>query len=199
MGIECRLTLSQERARVRDDLHHSLPQSHPWRKVVQVACAPGLGGELVDALARAIWATQATWLKDAWGHRFLQVLATKQGELFGTERMQRELSALESRCPSSEARRALDIAFAEVLGNPTSSALKDRVVSGALEASAEDGIEGAVAWVAKRHPETQLRQLRAALFAARPNCNLREPPAPKKRRPRPTVEQGLATELALRV
>jgi hypothetical protein len=191
--------VSEEGLPVRDDLHHSLAQTHPWRKVVQVACAPGLEGELVDALSRAIWATQEARLKDSWWQQFFQVLATQQGDLFGTEQMQRELSTLESLCPSSDARRALDIAFAEVLANQTSGDLKDRVVHSFLKASAEDGIEGAVAWVAKRHPETQLRPLRAALFADLLKCDLREPPVPKKRRPRPTVEQGLATELPLTV
>jgi hypothetical protein len=77
-----------EDSAVRDDLHHSLPQTHPWRKVVQVACAPGLGGDLVDALNRAIWA-RADWMKEAWGKEFLHVLATQQGELFEPPRLSR--------------------------------------------------------------------------------------------------------------
>ena len=83
---------------MRDDLHHSLPQTHVWRKVVQVACAPGLGGDLVDTLTRAAWA-RADWMKEAWGKEFLQVLATQQVELFGTEQMEQKLSALEAWCP----------------------------------------------------------------------------------------------------
>lgn len=184
---------------MRDDLHHSLPQTHPWRKVVQVACAPGLGGDLVDTLTRAAWATGATWWNEAWGQQFLQVLATPQGDLFGTEGLERELSSLEAWCPSSDARRALDIAFAEVWTGQPSADLKDSVVRAALEASGEDGIEGAIAWVADRNPETQVRQLRAALLAALPKCEFQHPPAPKERKRKPTVEQSLATELALRV
>ncbi len=183
---------------MRDDLHHSLPQTHSWRKVVQVACAPGLGGDLVDTLTRAAWA-RAGWRNEAWGEEFLQVLSTQQGELFGTEQIEQELSALESWCPSSDARRALDIAFAEIWSGQAAGGLKDRVMRAALEACAEDGIEGAVAWVADGHLETQVRQLRAVLMAALPKCEFRQPPAPKERKRKPTVEQSLKTELELKV
>lgn len=183
---------------MRDDLHHSLPQTHPWRKVVQVACAPGLGGDLVDTLTRAIWAG-AEWMKGAWGKVFLQVLATPQAELFGTEQLERNLSALEASCPSSDARRALDIAFAEIWSGQPGGDLRDRVIRAAHEASAEDGIEGAVAWVADIHHETQVRQLRAALLGALPKCELGQPPAPKTRQRKASIEQGLSTELALKV
>lgn len=181
---------------VRDDLNHSLHQTHLWRKVVQVACAPGLGGDLVDTLTRAAWA-RADWMKEGWGKEFLQVLATQQVDLFGIEQMEQKLSALEAWCPSPDARRALDIAFAEIGGDQTAGDLKDRVVRAALEASAEDGIEGAVAWVADIHHDTQVRQLRAALLAALPKCEFRHPPAPKVRTRKPTVEQSLKTELNL--
>lgn len=181
---------------MRDDLHHSLPQTQPWRKVVQVACAPGPGGDLVDTLTRAAWA-RANWMKEGWGKEFLQVLATQQVELFGTEQIEQELSALEAWCPSPDARRALDIAFAEICGGQTAGDLKERVVRAALEASAEDGIEGAVAWVADIHHDPQVRQLRAALLAALPKCEFRHPPAPKVRTRKPTVEQSLKTELNL--
>lgn len=183
---------------MRDDLHHSLPQTHPWRKVVQIACTPGLNGDLVDALTRATWA-KSEWLKEPWGKEFLQVLGTQQGELFGTEQMERKLSALEAWCPSSDARRALDIAFAEMWNDRSAGDLPDRVVRAALEASTEDGIEGAVAWVADRHHETQVRQLRTALLKALPKCDLLHPPAPKPRKQKLTVEQNLNTELALAV
>jgi hypothetical protein len=181
---------------MRDDLHHSLPQTHPWRKVVQVACAPGLGGDLVDALTRAAWA-RADWMKEAWGKEFLQVLATQQVELFGTEQMEQKLSALETWCPSPDARRALDIAFAEIWNGQSAGDLKDRVTRAALEASAEDGIEGAVAWVADIRHDTQVRQLRASLLEALPKCEFRQPPAPKTRTRKPTVEQSLNTALSL--
>jgi hypothetical protein len=181
---------------VRDDLHHSLPQTHPWRKVVQVACAPGLGGDLVDALTRAIWA-RADWMTEPWGKEFLQVLATPQADLFGTEQMERKLSALEASCPSTDARRALDIAFAEIWSGRLDGNLKDRVIRAAHETSGEDGIEGAGSWVADRHDDVQVRQLRNALLAALPKCELRQPPAPKTRTRKPTVEQSLNTALSL--
>ncbi len=181
---------------VRDDLHHSVPQTNPWRKVVQVACAPSLGGDLVDTLSRAAW-ERADWMKGAWGREFLQVLATQQVELFGTGQMEQRLSALEAWCPSQDARRALDIAFAEIWSGRPAGDTRGRVVKAAIEASAEDGIEGAVAWVARRHHDTQVRRLRAALLAALPKCEFRHPPVPKVRMRKPTVEQSLNTELNL--
>lgn len=181
---------------MRDDLHHSLPQTHPWRKVVRVACAPGLGGDLVDTLTRAAWA-RADWMNEAWGKEFLRVLATQQVELFGTELLEQRLSALEAWCPSPDARRALDIAFAEIWSGQTAGDLKDRVARAALEASAEDGIEGAVAWVADIHHDTQVRQLRAALLGALPKCEFRHKPAPEVRTRKPTVDQSLSTALTL--
>jgi hypothetical protein len=161
-----------------------------------VACAPGLGGDLVEALNRAIW-ERAEWMKEPWGREFLQVLETQQGDLFGTEKIERMLSALEASCPCSDARRAMDIAFAEVWSEQSDGSLKDHVVRAALEAGAEDGIEGAVSWVADRHPDTQVRQLRNALLAVLPKCDLRQPPPPKRRQRKPTVEQGLSIDLGL--
>lgn len=183
---------------MRDDLHHSLPQAHPWRKVVQLACAPG-GGDIVDALTRATWATRAAWWSEPWGKQFVGALTAGQGELFGSERIEHELSLLESSCPSFDARRALDIAFAQVASGDPLVELKERVVQAALTVSAEDGIEGAVASVARNHPETQLRQLRSALLGVLPKCEFRRPPAPKQRKPKPTVEESLGTRLDLRV
>lgn len=182
---------------MRDDLHHSLPLTHSWRKVVQVACAPGLGGDLVDTLTRACWG-RAKWMKKTWGEEFQQVLATQQVELFGTEQMEQKLSALEKWCPSPDARRALDIAYAVIWSDQTAGDLKGCVIRAALVACAEDGIEGAVAWVADIHHNTQVQQLRADLLTALPKCEFRHPPAPKARKRKLTVEQSLKTELNLR-
>lgn len=181
---------------MRDDLHHSLPQTYPWRKVIQVACAPGLSGDLVDTLTRAAWG-RANWMKEAWGKEFLRVLEIQQVELFGTELLEQRLAALEAWCPSPDARRALDIAFAVIWSGQTAGDLKDCVVRAALEASVEDGIEGAVSWVADRHPDTQVRQLRAALLGALPECEFRHSPSPKVRTRKPTVEQSLNIALSL--
>jgi hypothetical protein len=137
-------------------------------------------------------------MRGPWGKEFLQVLATQQVELFGTVQMEQKLSALEAWCPSPDARRALDIAFAEIWSGQSAGDLRDRVARAALEASAEDGIEGAIARVADIHHDTQVRQLRAALLAALPKCEFRHPPAPKRRARKPTVEQSLKTELNLK-
>ena len=179
---------------MRDDLHHSLPQTNSWRKVVRAACAPGLDGDLVDTLTRAAWA-RADWRDQVWGKEFLQVLGTPQSELFGTDGMAQKLSSLEAGCPSSDARRALNIALSEISEGVSVVDLKDRVVQSALQAGAEDGIEGAVARIAD---ESQVRQVRAALLAALPKCDLLHPPAPKERKRKPTVEQSLSTKLDLK-
>lgn len=96
--------------------------------------------------------------------------------------------------PAPYARRAFDIAFAEIWSGQTAGDLKDRVARAALKASAEDGIEGAVAWVADI---PQVRPLRAALLAALPKCEFRHPPAPKVRTRKPSVEQSMKIELNL--
>lgn len=179
---------------MRDDLHHSLPQTSSWRKVVKAACAPGLDGDLVDTLTRAAWA-RANWRDNSWGKEFLQVLGTPQGELFGADGMAQKLSSLEAGCPSSDARRALNIALSEISEGVSTADLKDRVVEAALQAGAEDGIEGAVARIAD---EGQVRQARAKLLAALPKCDLRHQPAPKQRKRKPTVEQSLNTKLDLK-
>jgi hypothetical protein len=125
------------------------------------------------------------------------VLATPQADRFGTEQMERKLSALEASCPSTDARRALDIAFADIWSGRLDGNLKQRVIRAAHETSGEDGIEGAGSWVADRHDDVQVRQLRNALLAALPKCELRQPPAPKTRTRKPTVEQSLNTALSL--
>lgn len=113
--------------------------------------------------------------------------------------METKLLALEDECPSSDARRALNIALAEISGGQSTKGLSDRVVLASHKASAEDRIEGVVAWVATKHPKNQVGQLRAVLLDALPKCNLQHPPAPKPRKQKLTIEQNLDTELPLKV
>ena len=61
---------------MRDDLHHSLPLRHRWRRVVQAFCAPGLEKDRVKEMTRAVWEPADQLLNKAeWGRRFQSVLS----------------------------------------------------------------------------------------------------------------------------
>ena len=61
---------------MRDDLHHSLPLNHRWRRVVQAFCAPGRGKDRVDEMTRAVWEPADQLLnKTEWGRGFQSVLS----------------------------------------------------------------------------------------------------------------------------
>lgn len=185
---------------MRDDLHHCLPQTHRWRRVVHVACAPGLGGDLPDELARSVWEPVRELLGSPWGLEFAAALTTEHGDLFGTgaEQIQAKLALLEDRCTSPLARRMTEVAMAEVTINGPGPKSLDTVIRATLEIAAQDGIEGVVAWVADQHGETQARPLRAVLTHALAHCNLNEPPPPKKHRRKLSVSEGLEVALDLK-
>lgn len=178
---------------MRDDLHHCLPQTHRWRRVVRVACAPGLGGDLPEELARSVWEPVTELLRSAWGQALETVLTTSQDDLFGAgvERIQAKLAALEDLSPSPLARRMAEVATAEVNINGLAPRLFESVRRATLEIAAQDGVEGVVAWVADQRGETQGRPLRAALTHALRECSFKEPPPPKRRSPKLSVEEGL--------
>lgn len=187
---------------MRDDLHHCLPQTHRWRRVVQVACAPGLGGDLNGELARAVWEPVSQLLRSEWGQSFTHVLTTAQEDLFGagSQSVQAKLSALEDYCPSPLARRMAEVAMAEVNLNGLSPKLLERVTEASLEIAAQDGIEGVVAWVADQRGPAQARPLRAVLTQSLSECSLKkEPTAAKRRAPKPSVDDGLAIILDVNV
>ncbi|WP_139146918.1 hypothetical protein [Hydrogenophaga sp. PML113] len=185
---------------MRDDLHHCLPQTHRWRRVVRVACAPGLGGDLSDELARSVWEPTRDLLASQWGVAFAAALSTEHQDLFGVgvEQIQAKLAALEDCCTSPLARRMSEIAMAEVTINGPGPGTLDTVVRATLEIAAQDGIEGAVAWVADQRGEKHARPLRVVLTQALAQCNLGAPPPPKKRRPKLSVSDGLEMPLALK-
>lgn len=185
---------------MRDDLHHSLPQTHRWRRVVQAACAPGLGRDLVDEVRRAVWAgAQEQFLDTEWGRSFRAFLASCQSDLFGTEQIEAGLARFEGNCPTSLAQLAVDVAFAEVYAGRVGAGLESRVTRATLELAAQNHIEGAVSWVADQHKETQVHELRSSLMSVLPKCDFVESPAPKKRKAKLTVAEGLGLELALKV
>lgn len=185
---------------MRDDLHHCLPQTHRWHRVVHVACAPGLGGDLPDELVRCVWEPNRDLLASEWGLEFAAALTTEHRDLFGTgvEQIQTKLAALEDRCTSPLARRMTEVAMAEVTINGPGPNTLDTVIRATLEIAAQDGIEGVVAWVADQHGETQARPLRAVLTHALAQCNFSGPPPPKRRRPKLSVSEGLDVTLDLK-
>jgi hypothetical protein len=182
---------------VRDDLHHSIPLNHPWRKAVRSACDASMGWEVTAALERAAWSNGGDWWTSGWGEEFRRVLS-RQADMFGTDRLREELNQLERKCPSVSAKRALDCAFAEVMQGRAGPELQQRVVSGALYLCAEDGIENAVAKVATEHGRIQAGALRRHLSDALKQCDFRAPPAPRKAIPKPTVQEALGTPLDLK-
>jgi hypothetical protein len=180
---------------MRDDLHHSLPQTSPWRAAVRAARLPELSGNLADAVTRAAWSSGAAWWNTAWGHELRSLLGAKQVDMFGQERIERSLEVLERSCPDHSARRACEIARASVMNCEASPNLGRQVIHAAIEACAEDGIELAASRIAAEHPEYQAKEVWRRLREVLPYCNLGEPPAPKRRQRRKSVEDGLRISL----
>lgn len=181
---------------MRDDLHHSLPLTHPWRKAVRAACGAGMGWDATAALERAAWSNGGDWWATGWGAEFRRVLSLP-ADMFGTELLRAELIALERSCPSVAAKRALDCAYAEVFQGRVGPGLQERVVAGALTLCAEDGIENAVSRVAAEHGRYQAKELRQHLSAALAACDFRVPPAPRKAIAKPTLSEALNIALDL--
>ena len=184
---------------MRDDLHHSLPQTSPWRAAVKAACSPGLDGSLRDAITRAVWASGAAWWNTAWGQELRTLLTAKQFDMFGQERLERSLEKLENTSPDHSAQRVCEIARAVIMNGEPSLNLREHVIHAALEAHAEDCFEHVAARIAADHPEYQAREVRQRMCAELPSCNLSEPPAPKRRQQRKSVEQGLSMALDIHV
>ena len=184
---------------MRDDLHHSLPQTHRWRRVLQAACAPGLDRDLAEELTRAVWTdAQEQFTETEWGRSFRAFLATCQGDLFGTDQIEAGLAQFERTCPTVLARLAVEVAFAEVHANRLDAGLVSRVTRITLELWAQNSVEGAVSWVTGRDKKADVSEVRNVLMTAVPQCNFVEPPLPKKRRAKLTVAEVLDLELALK-
>lgn len=181
---------------MRDDLHHSFPLNHPWRKVVQAACGASMGWDTRAKLEKAAWSQGGDWEGTGWGSELKNALS-RPADMFGTDRLLAELNNLEGHCPTVSAKRALDCAFAEVQQGRAGPELLERVVSGSIRLCAEDGIENAVARVAIERDHYQAGQLRKALEDALAQCDFRARPA-LKAIPKLTVEETLGMSLELR-
>ena len=152
---------------MRDDLHHSLPQTHRWHRVVQAACAPGLGRDLADEVARAVWAgAQEQLTETEWGRSFRAFLSKSQGDLFGTEQVEAGLAQFERTCPTPLAQLAVEVAFAEVYAKRLDAGLESRVTRATLELSGQNSIEGVIAWIADQKKNVPVRELRSSLLSA---------------------------------
>ncbi|WP_041388677.1 hypothetical protein [Polaromonas sp. JS666] len=176
---------------MRDDLHHSLPQTSLWRAAVKAACSPGWDGTLRDAITRAVWASGAAWWDTAWEQELRALLTAKEFDMFGQERLERSLVKLENTSPDHSAQRVCEIARAVILNAEPSLNLYKQVIHSALETHAEDCFEHVAARIEAEHPEYQAREVRRRMRAELPSCNLSEPPAPKPRQRRKSVEQAL--------
>lgn len=183
---------------MRDDLHHSLPQTSPWRAAVKAVCAPGLGGTLADAIERAVWSSGGAWVSTAWGQEFKSLLSTAQSDFFGQERLERGLEKLERSCTDHFARGACEIARAAIANEELGPGLYKHVVHAVLYAHAEDCIEHAAARIEADNSQYQAREVRRIMITVLPNCNFSETPAPKSRQRRKTVGEGLSMVLPYR-
>lgn len=183
---------------MRDDLHHSLPQTSPWRAAVKAACAPGQNGNLADAMTRAAWASGAAWWDTPWGMQFRALLNATQYDMFGLERFETTLNHLELTAPDHAARRTCEIARALILNSDLTLNLLRSVMRAAFEVVIEDGIEHAGAHIQKERPGHHAAEIRQRMSAAMSNCNLFERPARRVRQRRKTVDEGLNTPLDIK-
>lgn len=184
---------------MRDDLHHSLPLRSPWRSVVKAACNPALDGRLADAMTRAVWASVAGWWDSPWGTSFKNLLDAQQKEMFGQERLEGALLQLESTAPDHFARRACEVAHAVLMNAEASAEIARQVLHAVLEAGLEDGIEATASRIAWERPGKHAAELRRRLYSEIHKCNLTDRPGPKKRSPKPSVEDGLRIALPVRM
>lgn len=184
---------------MRDDLHHSIPPTNPWRAAVRAACSPGIDGNLPLAIERAVWSTAGVSLGTAWGEAFKSLLSSKQNDLFDHERLERGLQQLEQSAPDHAAHRLCEIAYAAIQREEPSLNLFRYVVHATFEAHAEDCIENCAALVESNHHQFQAREVRRSMLAALSSCNLSTAPLPKARQRRKSVEDGLGLKLPLSV
>jgi hypothetical protein len=184
---------------VRDDLHRSFPLTSPWRKAVKMAGALHWKGRLAEEMSRAAWHTGAWWWDSDWGKAFRSLLIVGQSDMFDQpSQLLDSLKVLERKSPDHGARRACEIARAELISVPQIDIeFLDRVIHSSLDACLQDGIEHCAARVAAEHPDKrQAAELRRRMMTELPQCNLLERPSPKPRPPRKSVDDGLRIHLA---
>lgn len=161
---------------MRDDLHHSVAQTAPWRAVVRVACNEGPDDDVADALRRAARAN-LSWLDGQWGNQFCNALDSGADLLFPSrEHIEAAIDLLEFSSPDSSARQACEIARGELQGNKVGPDFRSHVLRISLKLSAENCIENAVTNVAAKHGEDQAAQLRRRLLTLLKKINILEKP-----------------------
>jgi hypothetical protein len=183
---------------VRDDLHHSMPMTHPWWRAVRAASGKGVKWDIEEEVRRAAWSSGAAdWWHTGFGRQFRLVLSECHLDIFGKDKLIHSLEGLEMTCPVS-ARRALDCAFAEALADRVDADLHDRVIGAAVALSAEDNLQNAVAYVRAKYGEYQAGELSIVLRDALKRCTVASEPEarPRVRKEKLTTEQALSIRLS---
>ena len=180
---------------MRDDLHHSVAQTSPWRAVVRVVCNEGFDGDVADALRRAARAN-LLWLDLKWGNQFCKALDSGKDLLFSSrEHIETAIRSLEFSSPDSSARRACEIALGEIQSDKIGFDFRDHVLRTILRLSAEDCIENAAANVASKRGENQAAQLRRRLLTILQKIDILQEPKQRRREARRSVEEELEIPL----
>ena len=176
---------------MRDDLHHSVAQTAPWRAVVHVACNGGSNDDVSYELRRAARA-DLSWLNSQWGNQFCNALDSGADALFPSrEDIEAAIDSLEFSSPDSSARRACEIARGELQDGKVGSDFRDHVLRTILKLSAEDCIENAVTNVAAKRGETQAAQLRRRLLPLLDKIDILEKPKQRLRAKKCSLEEEL--------
>ena len=135
--------------------------------------------------------------KTEWGRRFQSLLNPCQADCFAGEQVEAQLAKLEETCPTPLAWQLLGVALVEVGTGQLDRGTLSRVTRATLAIEAENNIEGAVSWVAKKNVDVQVNLLRSQMMSDLPKCNFIAPPMPKKRQPRLSVSEALDMPLNL--
>ena len=181
---------------MRDDLHHSVAQTAPWRAVVRVASNEGSDDDVADELRRAARAN-LSWLNTQWGNQFCNALDSGADLLLSSrEHIEAAIDSLEFSSPDSSARRGCEIARGELQGDKVGPNFRDYILRTILELSAEDCIENAVTNVAAKRGEDQAAQLRRRLLPLLEKTDILEKPKQRPRAKKCSLEEELDTPLS---
>ena len=179
---------------MRDDLHHSVAQTAPWRAVVRVACNEGSDDDVADELRRAA-RDNLSWLDAQWGNQFCNALDSGADLFSSREHIETNIDSLEFSSPDSSARRACEIARGELQGDKVGPDFIAHVLRTILELSAEDCIENAVTNVAAKRGEDQAAQLRRRLLPLLEKIDILEKPKQRLPAEKCSLEEELDTPL----
>lgn len=181
---------------MRDDLHHSVAQTSPWRAVVRVACNRGSDEAVSDRLRRAAWAS-LSWLDTKWGRQFCDALDSGKDLFSSREHIETAINSLEPYILELSARRAYEIALGELQQDELHSNFRDHVLRTFLEVCAEDCIENAIPMLAAKHGEDEAAQLRRRLLGVLEKIDILEKPKQQRRAKRRSLEEELEIPLPI--